>query len=171
MFEPSSLLPKKKPSRAFLARKGETPFHRTNEDEEDAELLLTAPKDSFEILDAWKPHTAPEYAYHVQAVYNEFGKNAVLIFRHQIIKIYGENLQDLMLSIHRKTCICIQVFTAERHEQPKADEAIVRKVEVEGGNSLEDIFLEMDRVIQEYLSQVLLNEKKEQPEALPETPW
>ncbi len=169
MLDSPALLPKsRKPYRAFLARKGETPFSRSNEDAEEAELLRTSPKDSFEILQAQKTSTAPEYAYYVQAVYNEFGKNAVLVFRHQIIRIHGENLQDLVLSIRRKTCAYIQVFNERKHLPPKENEAIVTKVEIKAGKALEDIFLEMDMVIEECLSRPLVDAEEEQSETLPE---
>ncbi|HLI87731.1 MAG TPA: hypothetical protein VKV37_03505 [Ktedonobacteraceae bacterium] len=166
MFEPSSLLPKqKKPYRAFLARRGETPFSRSNEDEEEAELLRTAPKNSFEILDRLKPRIAPKYNLFLFPVYNEFGKNAALVFHHLVVKIYGEHLQEMILSIRRETCIYIQVFHEEEHLRPKKGEAMITRIEIVKGKALEEYFLEMEEVMKAYAAKL---SKWVQPAALQE---
>jgi hypothetical protein len=166
MFEPSSLLPKKKPYKAFLAR-NETAFSRGNENDGDAEasLIRTAPKDSFEILDSLKPHIALKFSYFVFPIYNEFGKNALLHFRNLLVKIHGEHLQDVILSIRKGTCIYIQVFHEKEHIRPKKGEAIITKVEIPKGKELEEYFLEMEGVIKAYAADM---REWMQPDTLPE---
>jgi len=153
MAKPSALLLKKKPYRAFLARKGEIAFSRSNEDEEAAELIRTAPRDSFEILDGLKPIIAPKYKLLVFPVYNRLGKNAALIFHNLVVKIHGEHLQELILSIRRETCVCIEVFHEEEHIRPKKGKAIITQIDIEKGKALEDYFLEMEEVIAAYAAE------------------
>lgn len=156
MFEPSSLLPKKKkPYKAFLAR-SETPFSKNSENEgnDEARLIRTAPKNSFEILDSLKPHIAPMYRYFMVPIYNEFGNNAKLIFRNLVVKIHGEHLQGLILSIRRETCIHIRVFHEEEHIRPQKGEAIITGVEIIMGEALEAYFLEMETAMKAYSAEM-----------------
>ena len=163
MFELSSLLSKKKPYRAFHARKGETLSSRSNDDGEGNEWLRTAPTSSFEILDSLKPHIALKYKYLVFPLYNVFGKNAALVFHNLVVKIHGEHLQELILSIRRETCIHIRVFHEEEHIRPKKGEAVITRVEIIMGEVLEAYFLEMEKTIAAYSADM---DKWMQPEAL-----
>jgi hypothetical protein len=166
MFEPSSLLPKKKkPYKAFLARKGETPRSGGNDGGDEAEWLRTAPTSSFEILERLKPYIALKYRYLVFPVYNAFGKNAALIFHNLVVKIYGEHLQELILSIRRETCIHIRVFHKEEHIPPQKGAAIITRVEIVMGAALEAYFLEMENTIAAYSADM---REWMQPEPLPE---
>lgn len=154
MFEPSFLLPKKKPYKAFAARKEEPPHNRSNGSDDEAEWIRTAPTGSFEILDSLKSHIAPKYMHFVFPVYNRLGKNAALIFHNLVVKIYGEHLQELILSIRRETCIYIQVFNEKEHLPPRKGEAIITRVEIDMGSALEAYCTDMEAVIKEYFAEM-----------------
>ncbi|QBD75191.1 hypothetical protein EPA93_03955 [Ktedonosporobacter rubrisoli] len=166
MFDPFSLLPrKKKPYKAFAARKGEPPHGKSNGSDDEAEWIRTAPTGSFEILDSLKSHIAPKYMHFVFPVYNRLGKNAALVFHNLVVKIYGEHLQELILSIRRETCIYIQVFNEKEHLPPKKGEAIIKRIEIDMGDALKAYCMDMEAVIKEYFAEM---GTWTQPETLPE---
>lgn len=80
------------------------------------------------VLASWR---IPSYRYLMEIIFNgHFATEIELVFSFLRVRIWGRNLQDLVVAIRERTCVFIQDYHEHEFSPPDTDAPVITRIEV-----------------------------------------